>query len=151
MLVPWVRTVSLTTGQGPLHQATFASGRLGRTRRSWWTQPWAAGFNSSRAMTCSTSCERVLEYPQLSSVLRTAGLTATEVVKLVMEVSIVFVPIRHATRARDADDNRVLDAAAAGSVDVIISGDADLLSLREYNGTPICGASDFVARMLQGT
>jgi uncharacterized protein len=76
---------------------------------------------------------------------------ATEVVKLVMEVSIVFVPIRHATRARDADDNRVLDAAAAGSVDVIISGDADLLSLREYNGTPICGASDFVARMLQGT
>jgi predicted nucleic acid-binding protein len=39
----------------------------------------------------------------------------------------------------------------AGAVDVIISGDADLLSLREYNGTPILSASDYIARMLQET
>jgi hypothetical protein len=39
----------------------------------------------------------------------------------------------------------------AGTVDVIISGDADLLSLREYNGTPILSASDYIARMLQET
>jgi predicted nucleic acid-binding protein len=64
---------------------------------------------------------------------------------------IVVVPIRQATRARDADDNRVQEAAVAGSVDVIISGDADLLSLHEYNGTPILSASDFIARMLQRT
>ena len=68
---------------------------------------------------------RVLEYPRLSSVLRTAGLTTAEVVALVTEASIVVVPIRQVTRARDADDDRVLEAAAAGSVDVIISGDAD--------------------------
>lgn len=39
----------------------------------------------------------------------------------------------------------------AGAVDVIISADADLLSLREYNGTPILSASDYIARMLQET
>ena len=60
------------------------------------------------------------------SVLRIAGLPATELVELVTEVSIIVVPIRQAARARNPDDNRVLDAAAAGAVDVIISGDADL-------------------------
>jgi predicted nucleic acid-binding protein len=38
-----------------------------------------------------------------------------------------------------------------GAVDVIISGDADLLSLPEYNGTRILSASDYIARMLQET
>lgn len=94
---------------------------------------------------------RVLEYPRLSMVLRTTGLAAGEVVALVTEASIVVVPIGQATRARDADDNRVLEAAAAGSVDVIISGDADLLSLGAYSGTPILTAFTFVARILQGT
>ncbi len=94
---------------------------------------------------------RVLKYPRLSSVLRTAGLTAAEVVELVTDASVVVVPLRGAARARDADDDRVLEAAAAGSVDVIISGDADLLSLREFKGMPILSASDFIARMLQGT
>jgi len=37
----------------------------------------------------------------------------------------------------------------AGAVAVSIGGDADLLSLGEYNGTPILGASDLIARMLQ--
>jgi predicted nucleic acid-binding protein len=85
------------------------------------------------------------------SVLRIAGLPATELVELVTEVSIIVVPIRQAARPRNPDDNRVLDAAAAGAVDVIISGDADLLSLREYNGTSILSASEFIARMLQET
>jgi uncharacterized protein len=91
---------------------------------------------------------RVLEYPRLSSVLRTAGLTAAELVALVSDASVVVVPTRQAARARDADDDRVLEAAAAGSVDAIISGDADLLSLREFRGMPILSASDFIARML---
>ncbi len=94
---------------------------------------------------------RVLDYPRLSSVLRTAGLTAAELVALVTDASVVVVPQRVAARARDADDDRVLEAAAAGSVDVIVSGDADLLSLREFNAMPILSASDFIARMLQET
>ena len=92
---------------------------------------------------------RVLEYPRLSTVLRTAGLTA-EVTTLITGASVVVVPIGQATRARDADDNRVLEAAVAGGADVIVSGDSDLLSLHEHGGIPILGAADFVARMLEG-
>jgi predicted nucleic acid-binding protein len=44
------------------------------------------------------------------------------------------VPIRRVTRARDGDDNRVLEAAIAGRAEVIIRGDAHLQSLHEYEG-----------------
>jgi putative PIN family toxin of toxin-antitoxin system len=94
---------------------------------------------------------RVLEYPRLSTVLRTTGLTAAEIVALVADASVVVVPIRPVTRARDADDNRVLEAAVTGRAEVIISGDVDLQSLHDYEGLPILSASEFVARMLEGS
>ena len=70
-------------------------------------------------------------YPRLSSLLRTADWTAADVVALGAEPGIVVVPIRRATLAGDAGDNRVREAKVDDRVDVIISGDADLLSLRE--------------------
>ncbi len=94
---------------------------------------------------------RVLKYPRLSTVLRATGLTADEMVALVADASVVVLPSRRVTRARDADDNRVLEAAVAGRAEVIISGDVDLRSLHEYEGVSILSASDFVARMLEGS
>jgi len=47
------------------------------------------------------------------------------------------------TQSRDPDDNKFLDCAVAGSADYIVSGDADLLSLREVQGIPIVDAPTF--------
>ena len=50
--------------------------------------------------------------------------------------------IRHIER--DADDDRVLEAAIAGEADVIVSGDVHLLELGEFEGIPIMTAARFV-------
>jgi putative PIN family toxin of toxin-antitoxin system len=43
---------------------------------------------------------------------------------------------------RDPDDNHVLAAAASGKVDLIITGDRDLLDLGEYEGIKIVVPTD---------
>ena len=47
----------------------------------------------------------------------------------------------------DPDDDRVLEAAAAGRADVIVSGDRHLLRLRSWQGVPIEKAAAFVKRL----
>lgn len=43
---------------------------------------------------------------------------------------------------RDADDDHVLACALAAQADLIVSGDADLLDLREYQGIRIVAAAE---------
>jgi putative PIN family toxin of toxin-antitoxin system len=47
----------------------------------------------------------------------------------------------------DPDDDRVLEAAAAGEADVIVSGDRHLLRLRSWQRIPIEKAAVFVKRL----
>jgi len=57
--------------------------------------------------------------------------------------------VKHATRLRvleDDADNRVLECAAEGSADWIVSGDRHLLNLREFHGIPIVRVSDFLSK-----
>lgn len=44
---------------------------------------------------------------------------------------------------RDPDDDHVLAAAVAGSVECIVSGDQDLLVLERFEGVPIIKPADF--------
>ncbi len=46
--------------------------------------------------------------------------------------------------ARDPDDDRVLECAVSGKADVIISGDRDLLDLKQYQGVPIMRVREFL-------
>ena len=48
---------------------------------------------------------------------------------------------------RDPDDDRILEAAIAGKADIIVSGDADLLSLKTFRGVEILSVVDFLARL----
>jgi putative PIN family toxin of toxin-antitoxin system len=48
---------------------------------------------------------------------------------------------------RDADDDRVLAAAIAGKVDVIVTGDDDLLVLRRHEGIRILSPREFLWRL----
>ncbi len=44
--------------------------------------------------------------------------------------------------SRDPDDDRVLAVAMAANVDLIVSGDDDLLSLRRHNSIRIVGPAE---------
>jgi putative PIN family toxin of toxin-antitoxin system len=47
---------------------------------------------------------------------------------------------------RDPKDNRFLEAALEGKADMIVSGDADLLELREFKAIPILSVAEFLAQ-----
>jgi hypothetical protein len=55
-------------------------------------------------------------------------------------------PNRKIDACRDPKDNRFLEAAIEGSADMIVSGDADLLDMGEFETIPIVSAAEFLAR-----
>ena len=48
---------------------------------------------------------------------------------------------------RDSDDDKILECAVLGNVDFIISGDNDLLSLKEFQEIPIIATSDYIDKI----
>ena len=48
---------------------------------------------------------------------------------------------------RDSDDDKILECAILANVDFIISGDNDLLSLKEFNGIPVITASEYIEKI----
>lgn len=69
---------------------------------------------------------RVLAYPKL----RAAIGEADDLVQLLALAAIVVEPTETVDIVRDPDDNRLIEAAIAGDVDVIVTGDDDLLIVR---------------------
>ncbi|HEX9888469.1 MAG TPA: putative toxin-antitoxin system toxin component, PIN family [Nitriliruptorales bacterium] len=83
---------------------------------------------------------RVLTYPKLAKMFGDAN----EIVELITVASQVVRPTVTLDLVRDPDDNRVLEAAVTGSVDVIVTGDADLLVLDVVQGVRIVSPADFI-------
>ena len=48
---------------------------------------------------------------------------------------------------RDSDDDKILECAVLGGVDFIISGDSDLLSIKEFQGIPVLAASEYIEKV----
>lgn len=90
-----------------------------------------------------TEIEDVLSRPEVISKLRMKPIEAGALIELVRRRSTRVTPAVAMTQSRDPDDNKFLDCAVAGSADYIVSGDADLLSLREVQGIPIVDAPTF--------
>jgi len=57
------------------------------------------------------------------------------------------VPARRIGVCRDPNDNMVLEAAVAGQVDAIVSGDEDLLTLSPFEGIPVLSPAAFLRRL----
>lgn len=55
-------------------------------------------------------------------------------------------PDRVIDACKDPKDNRFLEAAVEGDADVIVSGDADLLDMREFETIPILRVAEFLAQ-----
>ena len=63
----------------------------------------------------------------------------------IQEISLQVIPTGTVQGVcRDSDDDKILECAVLGNVDFIISGDNDLLSLKEFRGIPIVTASDYL-------
>ena len=87
--------------------------------------------------------ETVVARPELLCKLRvTPRETRAMVVRLRRHAMLIRsdVTIR---MSRDPTDDKFLECAVAGRADYVVSGDADLLSLREVQGIPIIDAPTF--------
>lgn len=72
------------------------------------------------------------------------GVTAKIRQKLLKKFLLVF-PKVHINVLKDQPDNRVLEAAVAGKCENIITGDKELLALKQYKGITILTPAEFVA------
>jgi len=64
--------------------------------------------------------------------------------KVINETFQIVYPSQTIKVVRDETDNRVLEAAVAGRCDYLITGDKDLLILKEYRGIKIIKPAQFL-------
>lgn len=62
-----------------------------------------------------------------------------------LSLAIPIVVTEHIDACRDPKDNKVLELAASGRADCIVTGDGDLLALNPFQGITILTALEFVA------
>ncbi len=60
------------------------------------------------------------------------------------ELAEVVAPRRRLKVLRDEPDNRILECAVTGKVDVIVTGDQAMLQLAKYRGIRILSLKDFL-------
>jgi uncharacterized protein len=88
---------------------------------------------------------RVLAYPKLTAVFDDPAALVAAVAHAADTVD----PAEHVTVLADEPDNRVLEAAAAGRADLIVTGDKAMQELGSFRGIPIVSAAQFVTRLQQ--
>ena len=93
--------------------------------------------------------EDALSREKFASRLSLANLTAKYVVRNFSSVAVVIEPAPiKAVILRDPDDDAVLACALSASCDVIVSGDNDLLDLKEHLGIRILTATQILAELM---
>ncbi len=82
--------------------------------------------------------EDVIKRPKFSEVMRKANLTPGQIIQKIISLShLVIAPQLNIKVCRDEKDNKIIECAQSAKADYIVSGDKDLLVLKEYNGIPI--------------
>ena len=91
-----------------------------------YTSPWLVAELTS-----------TLKAPKLAARVKRSGLALDELLARYLNVAIVVQPQDPPRVARDPDDDHVLACALAANADMIVSGDADLLTLKAHQNIPI--------------
>lgn len=92
----------------------------------------------------------VLAREKFAKQLEARGLSVEEVFDGYAALATIVTPaIISPAVARDSTDDIVLATALAAQADAIVSGDAHLLNLKQYQGIPILTAAETVARVPQ--
>jgi putative PIN family toxin of toxin-antitoxin system len=91
--------------------------------------------------------ENTFNKKKIQTKLEVLQLTTSSAFSLVYEsVNIYSIEELIVPELRDPDDTIVLATAIAANTEVIITGDRDLLILKEYQNMPILTATDFFGR-----
>ncbi len=70
--------------------------------------------------------------------MKNAGLSPDQIMQKIVSLShLVIAPKLDIKVCRDEKDNKFIECAVSANVDYIISGDEDLLVLKEYSRIPI--------------
>ncbi|MCK5200744.1 MAG: putative toxin-antitoxin system toxin component, PIN family [Spirochaetales bacterium] len=101
-------------------------------------------FSGILQMVCSE--EIFIEYTETIERLtnKTGRNIGKEMEPLLIE-NLEFIENRYSdSYSRDPDDDKFINCARSGAIDIIISGDKDLLVLEKINGVNIVGVADFL-------
>lgn len=71
-----------------------------------------------------------------------------ELLLLLSELAEIVIPVEKINACRDKNDNKFLEAAVKSSAEFIVSGDNDLLEMKEFRGTKIVSVDEF-CKLLQ--
>lgn len=87
----------------------------------------------------------VLQRKKLAKQVQATGLTAAQMLRNYQKLATTVTARRLAQQvSRDADDDAVLACALAAQADLIVSGDDDLLVLKQFQGMRIVTAAQAV-------
>ena len=82
--------------------------------------------------------KEVIKRPKFIEVMRRADLTPDQIMEKIVSLShLVIAPKLNIKACRDEKDNKFLECAESAKADYLVSGDEDLLVLKEFNGVII--------------
>ena len=91
----------------------------------------------------------VLARPKFQSRMRSLNTMIEDLIGIVHELSKSCIPdVVDVPELRDPDDAVIIGTAIAAKVEVIVSGDLDLLVLKEFGNIPILSPTDFLNQYL---
>jgi uncharacterized protein len=89
----------------------------------------------------------VLGRPRFRTKYHVTDEVVQDAIRALLRFGEVVDPVRHIQACRDPKDDMVLEAAVAGRVDAILSTDGDLVVLSPFEGIPVLGPGEFLARL----
>lgn len=89
----------------------------------------------------------VITRPTFAQRLKSIGKTPHDILADYMEVIEVVEPTSTPRIVRDADDDHVIACALAAKAAAIVSGDQDLIVLKQYQGIDILNAAEAIKKI----
>lgn len=89
----------------------------------------------------------VLSRPKIQEKYHIQPDDITALINLVRLRGELVIPKQTVTACRDPKDNRFLEAALAGTVDAVVTGDEDLLVLNPFEGIEILQPAELLAKL----
>lgn len=109
------------------------------------TEGRASCFSSAELL---SELERALQYPKFAQQFKTHSVTPQVILERYTRLARLVVSAEiSSTVLADPDDDQVLACALAAQADLVVSGDADLLDLKTYQGIPIISAAQALVRI----
>ena len=89
--------------------------------------------------------ENVLDRPKFKEIINKTKITKEQIIEKIIALSNVVIGNKlFINICRDSEDNKILECAEITKADYIVSGDRDLLVLKQHKNTKIVKTSDIL-------